>query len=166
LLLLLARLVVEPTLAYIRLGIHHSDSGTVTLGRLTPSEIRTGNPGHIAYVPRAPGLVSGTIANNVALGVPDTAIDETRVWRTLEQAEPHNFVKTLPCGIHSDLGKQADSLSGGQKQRMGLAHALYPAPRLLVLDEATSSLDAETEASISSTITRLGDSTAAIVFAH
>ena len=111
-------------------------------------------------------MVSGTIAENVALGESAETIDGDRVWDALEKAELADFVRSLPNGIHSDLGKQSDSLSGGQKQRLGLARALYPNPRLLVLDEATSALDAGTEASISVTIEKLESAVTVIVIAH
>ena len=84
----------------------------------------------------------------------------------MEKAELAKFVRSLPDGIDSDLGKQSDSLSGGQRQRLGLARALYPNPRLLVLDEATSALDAETEASVSATIEKLEDTVTVIIIAH
>ena len=156
----------KTTLADLILGIHQPNSGVIHVDGNTPQQIRAKSPGRISYVPQNPGLVSGTISQNAALGVPDSDIDEQRVLEVLEQVELLEFVNSLPGGIHNGLGKQADSLSGGQKQRMGLARALYPEPRLLVLDEATSALDAGTEASITSTIARLGLSTTVIVIAH
>jgi ABC-type multidrug transport system fused ATPase/permease subunit len=156
----------KTTLADLILGIHQPDSGVIELDGNTPAQLRATHPGQVAYVPQAPGLVSGTIAQNVALGIPEPEIDEQRVWEVLDQAALLDFVRGLPLGIHNDLGKQADSLSGGQKQRLGLARALYPSPSLLVLDEATSALDAATEAGISETISRLGLATSVIVIAH
>ena len=156
----------KTTLADLILGVNESDSGSVLVGGQSPFLMRAVSPGQIAYVPQNPGLVSGTVAQNIALGIPDSEIDEARAIEVIEMVELREFVDSLPEGIHSDLGKQADSLSGGQKQRMGLARALYPSPRLLVLDEATSALDAGTEASITSTISRLGLSTTVVVIAH
>lgn len=156
----------KTTLADLILGIHQPTSGSILVNGDTPAHLREVTPGGITYVPQAPGLVSGTIAQNVALGVSGEDIDAARVVEVLEKVELLDFFKGLPDGIHNDLGKQADALSGGQRQRMGLARALYPNPRLLVLDEATSALDAGTEASITSTIARLGLSTTVIVIAH
>ena len=156
----------KTTLADLILGIHEPDSGVIHVDGDTPQQIRSNRPGYISYVPQNPGLVSGTIAQNVALGVSDSDIDEQRVVEVLEQVGLLDFVDSHPGGIDNDLGKQADSLSGGQRQRMGLARALYPNPRLLVLDEATSALDAGTEASFTTTIARLALSTTVIVIAH
>ena len=156
----------KTTLADLILGVHTPDSGHIQVAGLDPTVIRELQPGVISYVPQTPGLVSGSIANNVALGEATDSIHEQRVWEALEKAQLADFVKKLPDGIHSDLGKQADALSGGQKQRMGLARALYPNPLLLVLDEATSALDATTEASISEAIQKLGSSTTVVVIAH
>ena len=156
----------KTTLADLILGIHEAGSGSIELEGQSPAEVRARYPGQIAYVPQAPGLVSGTIAQNVALGLADSEIDEQRVVEVLDMVGLMPFVESLPRGIHNDLGKQADSLSGGQKQRIGLARALYHSPNLLVLDEATSALDAGTEAGITKTIAELGLSTTVIVIAH
>ena len=156
----------KTTLADLILGVNTPDSGQISVAGHSPIRLRESNPGVISYVPQTPGMVSGSIANNVALGEPEENIDHNRVWDALEKAELANYVRALPDGIHSDLGKQADALSGGQRQRLGLALALYPNPRLLVLDEATSALDAGTEANVAATIEKLGSSTTVIVIAH
>ena len=156
----------KTTLADIILGVHKPITGTVVVGGVDPEVLRQSNPGLVSYVPQNPGLVSGTIAQNIALGEELSEIDEDRVWRALEMAELDSVVKDFADSIHSSLGKQSDALSGGQKQRLGLARALYTSPRLLVLDEATSALDAGTEASVSATIEKLGDSVTVIVIAH
>ena len=156
----------KTTLADLILGINTPTSGEILVAGLEPTELRKVRPGVIGYVPQNPGMVSGSIAENVALGEPAEEIDKDRVWAALEKAELAEFVQTLPDGIYNDLGKQSDALSGGQKQRLGLARALYPNPRLLVLDEATSALDAGTEASISSTIEKLKNTVTVIVIAH
>ena len=156
----------KTTLADLILGIHFPDSGEVLVGGREPAELRKVNPGGISYVPQNPGMVSGTIAENVALGHFADDIDRDRVWEALKKAELSDFILSLPDGIDSDLGKQSDSLSGGQQQRLGLARALYPNPRLLILDEATSALDAGTEASISATIQKLEGTVTVLVIAH
>lgn len=156
----------KTTLADLILGINAPNTGQILVAGADPREVRKLNPGAISYVPQNPGMVSGTVAENVALGLQVGEIDEGRVWQALEKAELAEFVRSLPDGINSDLGKQSDSLSGGQKQRLGLARALYPEPKLLVLDEATSALDAGTEASISDTIEKLEGSVTVIVIAH
>lgn len=156
----------KTTLVEIILGVSRQSSGDVFVSGERPEKIRQHSPGDIAYVPQNPGLVSGTVAENVALGIPVGDIDEDQVWRALKLANLDQHVSTLPNGIFSDLGKQSDGLSGGQKQRLGLARALYPSPRLLILDEATSALDAGSEAHISETISQLGNETTVLIVAH
>jgi ATP-binding cassette subfamily C protein len=110
--------------------------------------------------------VSGTIADNVALGIPRRDVDRDRVRSVLAQSRLLDFVDSLPAGIDTPVGKQSDAFSGGQVQRIGLARALYVAPRLLVLDEATSGLDAGTEAEVSNALRELSGELTVVVIAH
>ena len=156
----------KTTLVDLMLGLYEPREGTVLIDGLSPQEVRTQFPGSFAYVPQKPGLVSGSIADNVALGFERVDIDEERVWESLRKAQLATLVAELPDGIHSSLGAHSDGLSGGQIQRLGLARALYSSPRLIVLDEATSALDAATEASITEAIANLGSETTVVVIAH
>lgn len=156
----------KTTLIDLLLGLYDPERGIVRVGGLDPRELRERFPGLISYVPQRPGLVSGSIANNVALGVPADEIDESRVREVLHKAQIGDFVEALPLGIHSSLGAHSDSLSGGQIQRIGFARALYTRPRLIILDEATSALDAATEASVAASIKNVGGETTVIVIAH
>ena len=156
----------KTTLVDLMLGLYEPDSGHILLDSLSPFDLRHTSPGLISYVPQKPGLVSGTLAHNVALGLSDDKIEEDQVWSALERAQLADLVRSLPEGIHSSLGAHSDALSGGQIQRLGLARALYTDPRLIILDEATSALDAATEASISAAIQNLGAETTVVVIAH
>jgi len=156
----------KTTLADLILGLNIPQKGSVTIDGRNPLEIREKHPGLISYVPQKPGMVSGTIAQNIALGIADEKIDEEWVWECLKLAALDDVVKAMPQGIHSSLGKQSDQLSGGQLQRLGLARALYPKPRLIILDEATSALDAGSEAAVSRNIRELGESVTLVVIAH
>jgi ABC-type bacteriocin/lantibiotic exporters, contain an N-terminal double-glycine peptidase domain len=140
----------KSTLVDLILGLHEPSSGQILCDGVPPKEYRAAKPGVIGYVPQKPGLVSGSVRENVALGLRPKEVDEEALVQALEQAEIAEFVDSLPQGVDSSLGHHVDSLSGGQIQRIGLARALYTKPRLLVLDEATSALDAEIEASITS----------------
>ena len=156
----------KTTLVELMIGLGEPDSGTITIGGLEPRTLRAAAPGLVSYVPQKPGLVSGTIADNVALGIPTAEIDRDRVRAVLGQAQLLDVVDALPQGIDTPVGKQSDAFSGGQVQRIGLARALYVAPKLLVLDEATSGLDAATEAIVSQTLRSLSGELTIIVIAH
>lgn len=156
----------KTTLADLLLGIHTPSSGKVLLGGESPKDLRKAHPGLISYVPQKPGMVSGTIAENVALGVSLDEIDWDRVNQVLGQAGMAELIEDLPLGPMTNLGEQTDALSGGQLQRLGIARALYTRPRLLVLDEATSALDAKTEADISDEVRALRGRVTVIVIAH
>lgn len=146
--------LMEPTEGYLRVGDEAMNHHLLI------------ERGLVSYVPQNPGIVSGTIAENIALGTDVKDIDADRVTFALKSAHLGEFVETLPDGIWSSVGKQADALSGGQVQRLGLARALYTNPKLIVLDEATSALDASSEAFISESISQLGDDVTVIVIAH
>jgi ATP-binding cassette subfamily C protein len=120
----------------------------------------------VSYVPQKPGLVSGTVAQNVALGLGPSEIDETAVWESLERAHMTQVINSLPAGIHTELGKYQDGLSGGQIQRLGLARALYTKPGLLVMDEATSALDAESESEIAKALEQMRGKVTVVLIAH
>ena len=156
----------KTTLVDLILGLYDPEAGEIRLDGVDPRLLREQTPGLISYVPQRPGLVSGTLAENIALGVSREHIDVERVKQALADAELLNYVESLPEGMWTDIGEHADSLSGGQAQRLGLARALYTQPRLIILDEATSALDAATEASISSSIRDLGGDSTVIVIAH
>ena len=156
----------KSTLADLLLGVHVPTAGTISLDGQTPQTLRASSPGVVSYVPQSPGMVAGTIAQNVALGIPDGDIDRDRVREVLTMAELVQFVDSQPYGLDTDLGPRSDALSGGQRQRLGLARALYTEPRLVILDEATSALDASTEASISDMIRQIGKQVTLIVIAH
>jgi len=156
----------KSTLLDLILGLLHPSSGDIRFSGRSAKSLQVNFPGMMGYVPQKPGLISGTVRENVALGLAEDEVDDDQVWAALESAELVEFVGTLESGLSSLLGEHSDSLSGGQMQRFGLARALYSRPQLLVLDEATSSLDADTEASISRSLRKLGAKTTKIVVAH
>jgi ABC-type multidrug transport system fused ATPase/permease subunit len=156
----------KTTLVDLILGLIEPTHGSVEIGGRPPAETLDNRPGAISYVPQNPGIVSGSIAENVALGIEASKIDEAGVLQALKAANLHEFVAGLPEGIHTSVGQQADALSGGQIQRLGLARAFYERPRLIVLDEATSALDAGAEALITKSLTNLGRDVTVIVIAH
>ncbi|MFP3089908.1 ABC transporter ATP-binding protein [Treponema sp. TIM-1] len=116
----------------------------------------------IGYIPQSIYLFDGTVAENIAFG---SDRDEEKIIRVLKKAKIWNFLETKE-GINTLVGEGGIQLSGGQKQRIGIARALYNDPEVLVLDEATSSLDDETEAEIMSEIYDVSGNKTLIIIAH
>ena len=102
----------------------------------------------IGYVPQDIFLNDSSIKKNIAYGVKEEKIDDEKIYQTIESANILDFVKKLPAGINTELGEKGIKLSGGQKQRIAIARALYFNPKIIIFDEATSSLDFNTESNI------------------
>ena len=156
----------KTTLAEIILGIAVPNSGSVLIDGVRSDEPKCQALNGPGYVAQSPGLVGGSFLANIAFGQPTETVDEARAWEALDTVGLSEYVRELPQKIHTNLGKQVDNLSGGQKQRLGLARAIYRDTRLLVLDEATSNLDMESERYITKAVQRLGDRTTVITIAH
>lgn len=156
----------KSTLADVVLGVLLPDFGSVTVSGVEPHECVTRWPGAMAYVPQDVAVLTGTVRENVALGIPSEFIDNSLVWEALERAQLSSFLSESRDGIDTVVGENGVQLSGGQRQRLGIARALYSRPRLLVLDEATSALDAETERVITETLDSLAGDVTLIVIAH
>lgn len=120
----------------------------------------------VGYVAQEPFLTDGTIAENIAYG--ERSPDASRVERAARAAEIHDFIAALPARYESLVGERGTQLSGGQRQRIALARAFYREPSILVLDEATSAVDNETEAAIQRSLARVADERAltTLVVAH
>lgn len=156
----------KTTLADVILGVLLPDSGRVFISGIEPHACVTRWPGAIAYVPQDVAVLSGTVRENVALGIPSEFIDDSLVWEALDRAQLSTFLQDSRDGIDTIVGENGVQLSGGQRQRLGIARALYSRPKLLVLDEATSALDAETERIITETLDSLAGDVTLIVIAH
>lgn len=156
----------KSTLVDVILGVLLPDSGNVSISGITPHDCVEQWPGAMAYVPQDVAVLTGTVRENVALGIPAEFIDDSLVWEALERAELSSFLHESRDGIETIVGENGVQLSGGQRQRLGIARALYSRPKLLVLDEATSALDAETERIITQTLASLAGDVTLIVIAH
>jgi ABC-type multidrug transport system fused ATPase/permease subunit len=148
------------------LGVLNPDEGSVLISGLPPLLAFAKWPGAVSYVPQDVVISAGTIRENVALGYPlEEAVDEL-VMSALRIAQLDKFVEEQPLGLETQVGERGTKLSGGQRQRLGIARAMFTKPRLLFLDEATSSLDSETEVGISGAIHALRGSTTVVLIAH
>ena len=119
---------------------------------------------NIAVVTQESFLFNGTTAENLRVGKPDATDDE--MWRALEAANASDFVRRLPAGLHSPVGERGIRLSVGEKQRVSIARALLKNPPILILDEATASVDTATEALIQQALDRLMEHRTSFVIAH
>ena len=156
----------KSTLSDVILGVLEPDAGSVRISGVPPREAIARWPGAISYVPQQVALVFGTVRDNVALGLPRSAVDDDLVWDALERARIASFLREQRDGLDTMIGERGVRLSGGQRQRLGIARALYTRPLLLVLDEATSALDAETEQAIVSTLNDLEGQVTTVTVAH
>jgi ABC-type bacteriocin/lantibiotic exporter with double-glycine peptidase domain len=156
----------KTTLVDVLLGVLEPDKGSVKISGLTPLEAIAKWPGAVAYVPQDVLVVNGSIRENVALGYPLANATDELVNNALRIAALTDFVASAPGGLEMKLGERGAKISGGQRQRIGIARALFTKPKLLVLDEATSSLDGGTEESISADIQKLKGSTTVVLIAH
>jgi ABC-type multidrug transport system fused ATPase/permease subunit len=156
----------KTTLIDLVLGVHTDSQMTVTISGVSPQLAVTTWPGKIAYAPQDTVVIQGSIKQNVALGFGASDINEADVKKAISIAQLEKFVASLPNGLETQVGERGARLSGGQRQRLGIARAMYTNPKLLILDEATSSLDGETELAISNAVHNLGDDVTVIVIAH
>jgi ABC-type multidrug transport system fused ATPase/permease subunit len=156
----------KTTIVDVLLGVLSTDTGLVTVSGLPPLAAVAKWPGAVSYVPQDVVISNGTIRENVALGYPAEVATDELVMSALKVANLDSFVIGLPQGVDTPVGERGAKISGGQRQRLGIARAMFTRPHLLVLDEATSSLDGETEASISEAIHALRGSTTVVMIAH
>jgi len=120
----------------------------------------------IGYIPQDIYLLDDTIKKNITFGLKDDEIDEKLLLQTLKIAQLKDFVDTLPDSIDTFVGNKGVKLSGGERQRVGIARAMYNLPKILVFDEATSSLDIENENKILDEIYENRDDKTLIIISH
>ena len=156
----------KSTLIDIILGLHRVESGEVLADGININK----NPSlwrkHIGYVPQTIFLTDDTLKNNIAFGENEDEIDEKRLTQAIESSGLSLYINDLPEGLDTIVGERGVNISGGQRQRLGIARALYRNPSILIFDEATSSLDSETETLVMETINDLLGKKTIIMVTH
>ncbi len=157
----------KTTLVDIILGLLVPQSGKMLVddAPVTEENIRAWRR-KIGYVPQEIYLSDDTIRRNIAFGVPDDKIDDEQVVEAARIAAFDDFIRTLPKEYNTVIGERGVRLSGGQRQRIGLARAVYRNPEVLVLDEATSSLDGATEEAVLNAVRNASKTRTVIMIAH
>jgi ABC-type multidrug transport system fused ATPase/permease subunit len=156
----------KTTLVDVLLGLIDPLEGKVLISKHSPKDAIENWSGAIAYVPQNVVIVNGSIRENVTLGYQNGPETEEHVLEALRLAQLSDLIETMPEGLETNVGERGTKLSGGQRQRLGIARALFTNPKLLVLDEATSSLDGQTESDFSEAINSLRGQVTVILIAH
>lgn len=154
----------KTTAVDIMLGLLSPEKGDVLSDGISITENYQGWLNLVGYIPQSVFLMDGTIKENIVFGNREST-DEI-LWKVLEEAQLADFVRQQPNGLNTCIGERGIRISGGQQQRIGIARALYNNPQLLVFDEATSSLDNETEAAIMESINSLHGKKTMLIIAH
>lgn len=155
----------KSTLANLVCRFYDPSSGSIKVDGIDLRDMAIADYRHnLGCVLQEPFLFFGTIAENIAYGRPDTPHD--KIVEAARAAGAHDFILAQPLAYDSRVGERGGALSGGERQRLSIARALLVDPRILILDEATSSVDAETEAIIQAAIDRLVTGRTTIAIAH
>ena len=155
----------KTTLLKLLLKFYKADSGDILLDGKSIKDINTTSyRNFFGYVPQEILLFSGTIQENIAWG--NTEATSEDIFNAAKNAEALEFISKLDNRFATKIGEKGASLSGGERQRIALARTLLRKPKILVLDEATSSLDSLSESAIMNTINKIGSDMTTIIVAH
>lgn len=156
----------KTTIVDIVLGLLEPTAGTVLVDGVNIHQHTSAWQKNIGYIPQFIYLSDNTIKNNIAFGIDEKEISEEKIKHAIEMAQLDELVNQLPQGVDTVIGEGGIKLSGGQRQRIGIARALYHDPEVLIMDEATSSLDNKTEKYIVDAIETLKKDRTIIIIAH
>ncbi len=155
----------KSTLVKLLEGLYQPDQGRISVDEhdirhVSPSSLRS----QLGVVPQECFLFSGTILDNIVLHRPEFSLEDA--IEAAKLAEAHGFIQSLPLGYSTPVGERGSTLSGGQRQRIAIARALLSQPRILILDEATSSLDTESERRFQANLAYIRRDRTTFVIAH
>jgi ATP-binding cassette, subfamily B, bacterial HlyB/CyaB len=155
----------KTTLIKLLEGLYQPTSGHISIDghdvkNVSPQSLRS----QIGVVPQDCYLFSGTILENIALYRSDYSLEQT--IEAAKLAEAHAFIQAMPLGYNTKVGERGSNLSGGQRQRIAIARAILGEPRILILDEATSSLDTESERRFQENLSRISRDRTTFIIAH
>jgi ATP-binding cassette, subfamily B, bacterial PglK len=156
----------KSTLADLIIGLLVPTSGEIYLDEVKADLANRNWMNQIGYVPQNIYLIDDSVEKNIAFGINAAEIDRERVEEVVAFSQLTEFVEQLPDGLETIVGERGARISGGERQRIGIARALYNRPKILIFDEATSSLDNETELEIVELIKDLGAQCTVISIAH
>jgi len=156
----------KTTLVDLLLGMFEPTKGRISISKLTPAACVLKYPGAIGYVPQDVAIIDGTIRENIAMGFPIKLATDELIDTALSSAHLQDFVAQLPSGIDSNVGARGSKLSGGQRQRLGIARAMFTQPKLIILDESTSALDAQTEVQVTEALDNIPYPITRVIVAH
>ncbi len=155
----------KSTLVKLLQGLYYPTSGQVWIDgheiqHISPPSLRS----QLGVVPQDCFLFSGTILENITLYRPEFTLEQA--IEAAKMAEAHSFIQAMPLGYNTKVGERGSTLSGGQRQRIAIARALLGKPKILILDEATSSLDTESERRFQNNLARISDNCTTFIIAH
>ena len=155
----------KTTLVKLLQGFYHPNKGTIWIDghdirHVSPHSLRS----QLGVVPQECFLFSGTITENITLYRPEFSLEQ--VVEVAKLAEAHSFIQATPLGYNTKVGERGTTLSGGQRQRIAIARSLLGSPRILILDEATSSLDTESERRFQRNLAQISQNLTTFIIAH
>lgn len=157
----------KSTLIKIILGLIEPTEGKIILdNEINFQDIKARYMNSMSYVSQNLSLLNDTISNNVAFGIDEKEIDKNEIWNSLELASASQFVKQLKGNLNFVISNNGQNLSGGQAQRIAIARALYHKPEIIILDEATNSLDNQTEINFNNDLLKLKKKITLICISH
>ena len=156
----------KTTLVDLIIGILNPTDGKILVDKKDMIKTKRAWQNNVGYIPQLIYLLDDTIKINIALSGKSKNIDDQLISKAMHLSNSSDFINKLPMGVETTVGEFGVRLSGGQKQRVGIARALYNEHDLLVFDEATSSLDEETEKEIIKTINSMKSKKTIIICSH